>query len=101
DASFRRRTCHPRAAATAAPGARYARPRTRYSRSLIAAEEKRVEARLVALKAVEAQITVPTGNKEEAEAARFKGLVTMYESMKPRDGAKLFDRLAVAGSFVR
>ena len=63
---------------------------------LIAAAEKRVEARLAELKAVEAQITVATGKKEEAEAARFKGLVTMYESMKPRDAAKIFDRLEVA-----
>jgi len=63
---------------------------------LIAAAEKRVEAHLAELKAVEAQITVATGKKEEAEAARFKGLVTMYESMKPRDAAKIFDRLEVA-----
>ena len=33
--------------------------------------------------------------KDEAEAARFKGLVTMYETMKPRDAAKIFDRLDV------
>ena len=33
--------------------------------------------------------------KDEAEAARFKGLVTMYETMKPRDAAKIFDRLEV------
>jgi flagellar motility protein MotE (MotC chaperone) len=62
---------------------------------LIAAAEKRVEARLAELKAVEAQITVAS-KKEEAEAARFKGLVIMYESMKPRDAAKIFDRLEVA-----
>ena len=62
---------------------------------LISAAEKRVEARLAELKAVEAQITVATGKKEEAEAARFKGLVTMYESMKPRDAAKIFDRLEI------
>src|SRR5579862_7747854 len=62
---------------------------------LISAAEKRVEARLAELKAVEAQITVATGKKEEADAARFKGLVTMYESMKPRDAAKIFDRLEI------
>lgn len=60
---------------------------------LVAAAEKRVEARLAELKAVEAQITVATEKKDEAEAARFKGLVTMYENMKPRDAAKIFDRL--------
>lgn len=62
---------------------------------LIAAAEKRVEARLAELKAVEDEITVATGKKEEAEAARFKGLVTMYENMKPRDAAKIFDRLEI------
>jgi flagellar motility protein MotE (MotC chaperone) len=31
--------------------------------------------------------------KAEAENARFKGIVTMYESMKPKDAAKVFDRL--------
>jgi hypothetical protein len=50
--------------------------------------------RLAELKAVEAGINVATGRKKEAEAARFKGLVTMYENMKPRDAAKIFDRLS-------
>jgi flagellar motility protein MotE (MotC chaperone) len=60
---------------------------------LIAAAEKRVEAKLAELKQVESQISVATEKKDEAEAARFKGLVTMYENMKPRDAAKIFDRL--------
>jgi flagellar motility protein MotE (MotC chaperone) len=60
---------------------------------LIAAAEKRVEARLAELKQVESQISVATEKKDQAEAARLKGLVTMYENMKPRDAAKIFDRL--------
>jgi flagellar motility protein MotE (MotC chaperone) len=59
-------------------------------------QRKSASRRVSQLKAVEAQITVATGKKEEAEAARFKSLVTMYESMKPRDAAKIFDRLEVA-----
>jgi len=62
---------------------------------LIAAAEKRVEARLAELKEVEAQIATATEKKDEAEAGRFKGLVTMYENMKPRDAAKIFDRLEI------
>jgi len=31
--------------------------------------------------------------KEDVEQARFKGLSTMYETMKPKDSAKIFDRL--------
>ena len=30
--------------------------------------------------------------KNEAEDARLKGLITMYENMKPRDAAKIFER---------
>ena len=33
------------------------------------------------------------GQRNEQETARFKGIVTMYESMKPKDAAKVFDRL--------
>jgi flagellar motility protein MotE (MotC chaperone) len=31
--------------------------------------------------------------KEESAEARFKSVVTMYETMKPKDAAKIFDRL--------
>lgn len=61
--------------------------------SLIKAAEKRMDGQLTELKATEARITVATEQKDEAQAARFKGLVTMYENMKPRDAAKIFDRL--------
>jgi flagellar motility protein MotE (MotC chaperone) len=63
--------------------------------SLIKAAEKRMEGQLAELKATEARITVATEQKDEAQAARFKGLVTMYENMKPRDAAKIFDRLDI------
>jgi flagellar motility protein MotE (MotC chaperone) len=61
--------------------------------SLIKAAEKRVEAQLVEVKQVEGRIAVETQKKDEAEQTRLKGLVTMYENMKPRDAAKIFDRL--------
>jgi flagellar motility protein MotE (MotC chaperone) len=61
--------------------------------NLIKAAEKRLEARLAELKGVEAKINTDIAKKNEAEAARLKGLVTMYENMKPRDAAKIFDRL--------
>jgi len=31
--------------------------------------------------------------KKQADAARLKGLVTMYENMRAKDAAKIFDRL--------
>jgi flagellar motility protein MotE (MotC chaperone) len=61
--------------------------------SLLKAAEKRIEARVEELKAVESRISTANGQKSEADAARFKGIVTMYEAMKPKDAAKVFDRL--------
>jgi flagellar motility protein MotE (MotC chaperone) len=61
--------------------------------SLLKAAEKRIESRVEELKAVESRISIATGQKSEADAARFKGIITMYEAMKPKDAAKVFDRL--------
>jgi flagellar motility protein MotE (MotC chaperone) len=33
--------------------------------------------------------------KDEMENARFKGVTTMYETMKPKEAAKIFDRLDI------
>ena len=67
--------------------------------SLLKAAEKRVEARVEELKAIESRITVTTQQKSEADAARFKGIITMYEGMKPKDAAKVFDRLEMSVLF--
>ena len=61
--------------------------------SLLKAAEKRIESRVEELKAIEARISTATEQKSEADAARFKGIITMYEGMKPKDAAKVFDRL--------
>lgn len=61
--------------------------------SLLRAGEKRVKSRVEELKGVESQISTATEQKSEAEAAHFKGIITMYEAMKPKDAAKVFDRL--------
>ena len=61
--------------------------------SLLKAAEKRIESRVEELKAIEARIATASGQKTEADAARFKGIITMYEGMKPKDAAKVFDRL--------
>ena len=67
--------------------------------SLLKAAEKRVEGRVEELKAIESRITAATNQKVEADAARFKGLITMYEGMKPKDAAKVFDRLEMSVLF--
>src|SRR5215475_14263415 len=61
--------------------------------SLLKAAEKRIEEKSADLKATEARITAASGQKDEAESARLKNIVTMYEAMKPKDAAKVFDRL--------
>jgi len=61
--------------------------------SLLKAAEKRVESHVEELKGVESQISTATEQKSQAETARFKGIITMYEAMKPKDAAKVFDRL--------
>ena len=67
--------------------------------SLLKAAEKRIETKVEELKAVESRITTANGQKSEADAARFKGIVTMYEGMKPKDAAKVFDRLEMGVLF--
>jgi flagellar motility protein MotE (MotC chaperone) len=64
--------------------------------SLLKSAEKRIEGRVEEMKATEARITTATGQKAETEAARFKGIITMYEGMKPKDAAKVFDRLEMS-----
>jgi flagellar motility protein MotE (MotC chaperone) len=61
--------------------------------SLLKAAEKRIESKVQEMKAVESRIAAVGEQKTEADAARFKGIITMYESMKPKDAAKVFDRL--------
>jgi flagellar motility protein MotE (MotC chaperone) len=67
--------------------------------NLLKSAEKRIEGKVEELKAVELRIGVATEQKKEAEDARLKGLVTMYEGMKPKDAAKVFDRLEMAVLF--
>lgn len=61
--------------------------------SLLQAAEKRLEARLAELKAVEARINAVVQQRDEDELKRFKGIVTMYENMKPKEAARIFERL--------
>src|SRR5438067_257464 len=66
--------------------------------SLLKAAEKRIESRVEELKAVEARISTSSAQKSEADAARFKGIITMYEGMKPKDWLGMA-RTAAAGSW--
>lgn len=61
--------------------------------NMVKAAEQRISAHLAEIKEVEGRIKTETVQKDKAEADRFKGLVTMYESMKARDAAKIFNGL--------
>lgn len=59
--------------------------------NLVKAAEKRIETRSEELKQLETQKSSAGGEGEESK--RFKNLVTMYETMKAKDAAKIFNRL--------
>src|SRR5579883_2653233 len=61
--------------------------------NLLKAAEKRIESKVEEMKATESRISAASEQKAEADSARFKSIITMYEGMKPKDAAKVFDRL--------
>jgi flagellar motility protein MotE (MotC chaperone) len=63
--------------------------------SLLMAAEKRLEARVAELKELEARVNNAVQAKSEEEAGRLKNLITMYENMKAKDAARIFDRLDI------
>jgi len=64
--------------------------------SLLKSTEKRIEGRVDEVKATEARVSAATSQKAEQDTAKFKGIITMYEGMKPKDAAKVFDRLEMS-----
>lgn len=61
--------------------------------ALVEAAEKRIEERTAALKALEARINALVEEKKSDEQEQFAGIVAMYETMKPREAAVIFDTL--------
>jgi flagellar motility protein MotE (MotC chaperone) len=61
--------------------------------NLLKATEKRVEAKVTELKDVESKVKAAEGNRTKTEAKNFKDIITMYENMKPKDAARIFNRL--------
>ena len=61
--------------------------------NLIQSAEKRIDTHLNELKDIETQIKTDTAQKNQGADARLKALITMYESMKARDAAKIFNGL--------
>jgi flagellar motility protein MotE (MotC chaperone) len=61
--------------------------------NLLKSAEKRLDGRVSEIKGMESQLNGTMQKKDEADASKLKGLVTMYENMKAKDAAKIFDRL--------
>ena len=60
---------------------------------LLEASERRVEARIEELKGIESRIEALFGVQEEAQEQQLASLVTMYQSMKPKDAARILGQL--------
>jgi flagellar motility protein MotE (MotC chaperone) len=63
--------------------------------SIVDAAEKRIEERATTLQALESQISALVDQRQQLEASQFTGIVAMYESMRPKDAAKIFDDLDI------
>jgi flagellar motility protein MotE (MotC chaperone) len=63
--------------------------------ALLEAAEKRLDERAKQLAALEAQVAALVDEKQAAEDAGFKAVVSMYETMKPKEAAKIFDTLSL------
>jgi len=61
--------------------------------SLIKAAEKRLEDKVTELKDTENRVNTAMGTRDKTELQRFKSIVSMYENMKAKDAARIFDRL--------
>lgn len=61
--------------------------------SLVDAAEKRLEERTATLQALESQIAALVDQQSAMEGEQFAGIVAMYEAMKPKDAAAIFNTL--------
>ncbi|MGL5734698.1 MAG: MotE family protein, partial [Beijerinckiaceae bacterium] len=61
--------------------------------ALLKAAEKKLDNRVGDLKAIEDRLQASLDNREQSQAIALKNLVTMYETMKPKEAARVFDRL--------
>ncbi len=57
--------------------------------------ERKLETGVSDLKEAEEKVEAGSAKKGDAEKAGLKTIVTMYETMKPKDAARVFDRLSL------
>jgi len=61
--------------------------------NLLKAAVKRIEVRIAELKSIEARIESDLKKRDDNRKAQYQRLVKMYSGMKPKDAARIFDRL--------
>ena len=61
--------------------------------AVVSAAEKKLDEKTKELTDLQAQVSALVDQKQAAEDANFKAIVSMYENMKPKDAAKIFDTL--------
>lgn len=61
--------------------------------SIVDAAEKRIEERAATLEALESQISALVDQRQQMETGNFAGIVAMYETMRPKDAANIFNNL--------
>ena len=64
--------------------------------SIVDAAEKRIEERAATLQALETQISTLVDQRTEMETGQFASIVAMYENMRPKDAANIFNNLDMA-----
>lgn len=64
--------------------------------SLLKAAERRVEEKIAELKKLETRIAGFLRQHDEQSEAQLKSLVKIYENMKPKDAARIFEELEMA-----
>jgi flagellar motility protein MotE (MotC chaperone) len=55
--------------------------------------EKKLDERINELKALQEKATAEVAKRQESEALGMKNIIIMYEAMKPKEAARVFDRL--------
>ena len=61
--------------------------------ALMKVTEKRIEEKIIELESIRGEIEDLLGKQSEEEEARLQSLVKIYEGMKPKDAAAIFDNL--------
>jgi flagellar motility protein MotE (MotC chaperone) len=61
--------------------------------SLLKAAEQRMDVKLGELRSMEKKVDSAETSKRQVETDRFKSIVAMYENMKSKDAARIFERL--------